>query len=266
MPDISPKAVVAEPAGLAEDVRVGAFSVIGPEATLGAGTVVHNHVTITGRTKIGPDCELFPCCVVGVAHDAHDAAGSCSLAENNVLREHVIVEAGAEADGAGTVLGPGNLLMVGCQVGHDACLEGEGIFANLTRIEPHARVERFVRTAGFTVIKSYVTVGAYAFATGYASVERDVPPYAIVHGLPSVVRSLNTENLRRCGFDPETIGMLKEAFRTLFDGRAAFPDPQRLEAAAKAFDNEHVRFLIDSLRRSAASPTGRRLQPADAHD
>ncbi|KPK82849.1 MAG: hypothetical protein AMJ81_09035, partial [Phycisphaerae bacterium SM23_33] len=132
-------------------------------------------------------------------------------------------------------------------------------------IEPHAWIEKFVRTAGFTVIKSYVTVGAYAFATGYASVERDVPPYAIVHGLPSVVRSLNTENLRRCGFDPATIGILKEAFRTLFDGRAEFPDPQRL-AAAEAFDNEHVRFLIDSLRRSAASPTGRRLQPAGAED
>jgi UDP-N-acetylglucosamine acyltransferase len=262
MPEISPKAAVADPSGLSEDVRVGAFSVIGPDVTVGAGTVVHNHVTITGRTKIGSGCELFPCSVVGVAPDGRHAGGTCSIADNNVLREHVIVEAGTGRGAAGTVLGPNNLLMVGCQIGHDACLEGEGIFANLTRVEPHARIEKFVRTAGFTVIKPYVTVGAYAFATGYASVERDVPPYAIVQGLPSLVRSVNAENLRRCGFDAETISILREAFRTLFDGQAEFPDPQRLRAAADASDNEHVRFLIDSLRRSAASPTGRRLQPA----
>jgi UDP-N-acetylglucosamine acyltransferase len=265
MAEISPKAVVACPAGLAEDVRVGPFAFIGPEATVGAGTVVHNHVTITGRTRIGAGCELFPGCVVGVAPLGLERAGSCTIADRNVLREHVVVEAGGDA-GDGTVLGPGNLLMVAAQVGHDARLEAEGIFANLTRIQPHACVEKFVRTAGFTVIESYVTVGAYTFATGYARIERDMPPYAIVHGLPSQVRGVNAENLRRCGFDAETIGALKEALRSLFDGRAELPDPQRLQAAAEASDDEHVRYLVESIRRSAASPTGRRLQPAGAQE
>lgn len=264
MPDISEKAVVANPAGLADDVRVGPFSYIGPDVTVGAGTVVHSHATITGRTRLGAACELFPGCAAGVGPAGQDEVGTCTIADHNVLREHVIVEAGA-APGPGTVLGPGNLIMVGGHVGHDACLEGDGIFANLTRIAPHAQIEKFVRTAGFAVIAPYVTVGAYAFATGYARVERDVPPYAIVHGLPSLVRSVNTENLRRCGFDAETIAALKEAFRMLFDGRAAFPDPQRLQAAETS-SNEHVRFLVESLRLSAASPTGRRRQPAESPD
>jgi len=243
MADISPKAVVLNPAGLADDVRVGAFSFIGPGVTVGAGTVIHNSVTVVGATAIGAGCELFPGCVAG----------------------HVFVVAGAGGEG-GTVLGDDNLLMVGCHVGHDARIDGEGIFANFTRVEPHGRIEKFVRTSGLTNVVSDATVGAYTFTTGYASVEADVPPYAIVQGLPSTVRSVNVENLRRCGFDEETIRVLKASFRVLFNGRGAGPSPRTLRDVLDGQDNEHVRYLVESLRASLASPTGRRLEPHAAGD
>ncbi|OPX25282.1 MAG: hypothetical protein B1H04_00150 [Planctomycetales bacterium 4484_123] len=266
MPEISKKAAVAKPSALAEDVRVGPFSVIGPEVTIGPGCVVHNNVTILGATRIGANCELFPGCVVGIAPDGGmSETGRCVVDSGNVLREHVIIEAGL-AGGAGTHVGPNNLIMVGCQVRHDAHLEGEGIFANFTCVEAHAHIEKYVRTYGFTAVKSYATVGAYALTTGYASVECDVPPYAIVQGLPTQVRSVNSEGLRRCGFDARTIEAIKAAFRMLFDGRGALPTPEALEATERRFDDEHVRYLIECLRRSAAAPSGRRRQPVDVQD
>ena len=266
MSEISDKAAVANPSALAGDVRVGPFSVIGPEVSIGPGCVVHNNVTILGATRIGANCELFPGCVVGIAPEGdHARAGRCIIESGNVLREHVIVEAGLD-DEAGTYVGPNNLIMVGCQIRHDAHLEGEGIFANFTCVEAHAYIEKYVRTYGFTAVKSYATVGAYALTTGYASVERDVPPYAIVQGLPTQVRSVNSEGLRRCGFDARTIEAIKAAFRMLFDGRGTFPTPEALEATERRFDNEHVRYLIDCLRRSASAPTGRRRQPAHVQD
>ena len=85
------------------------------------------------------DAGLFPGSVVGVAPLGQDEGGPCTIGHNNVLREHVIVEAGGDPAGEGTVIGPENLLMVAVQIGHDARLDGHGIFANLTRIEPHAR-------------------------------------------------------------------------------------------------------------------------------
>ena len=60
--------------------------------------------------------------------------------------------------------------------------------------------------------------------------------------------------------------VLKEAFRMLFDGQASFPDPELLRKVEEAFDNEHVKCLVGALRRSAASPTGRSLQPAEVDD
>jgi len=265
MAEISSKAVVLNPAGLADDVRVGPFSFLGPEVTAGPGTVIANNVTITGRTTIDSQCTFFPGCIIGSAAAGHDGpgrtAGACSIGKGNVIREHVIVEAGQTPDGPGTVIGENNLVMVGCQVGHDARLEGEGLFANFTRIEHHARVEKYVRTSGFTNINLYTTVGAYTFTTGYAGIDRDAPPYAIVQGYPFRVRAVNTENLRRCGFDNQAIAELKGAFRALFDGKPGAPGPEQLRWVEESFPGEHVRYLVESIRRSSASPMGRFLQP-----
>jgi UDP-N-acetylglucosamine acyltransferase len=263
MPEISPKAIVANPAGLADDVRVGAFSYLGPDVFVGPGTIIENGVTIMGRTTIGHHCHLMPCCVVGcppVGVNA-GAAGLCAVGDENAIREHVCIEAGDGA-GRGTVIGDRNLLMVGCQVGHDAVLEGEGIFANCTTIEHHAYVEKFVRTAGSSGVAAYATIGAYTMTGGFGIIDRDAPPFAIVQAAPFRVRVVNDENLRRCGFDADAIAAVKGALRILFRGSAAIPAEQAFRsAAAKHGDNEHVRYLLESLRQTVASPTGRRRQP-----
>jgi len=255
MAEISPKAVVVDAAGLADDVKVGPFSFVGPEVAVGPGTVIANHVTVTARTQIGAGCRLFPGCVVGCAPSGPGAGdAACRIGAGNVIREYVTIEAGA-------TLGDSNLLMVGCHVAHDAVVAGEGIFANFTRIAHHARVEPFVRTSGSTAVEAYATVGAYAFTTGYAEVRSDVPPYAIVQGVPVRVRGLNVENLRRCGFDAASIDALKRAFRLLFNGSRAAPTAEQLTEAEAACENEYVRHLVQSLRRSAAGTGGRALAP-----
>ncbi len=262
MPDISPKAVVENPRGLGDGVRVGPFSYIGPEVIIGPDTIIENSVTIIGRTKIGAKCHLMPCCVVGgsPAGVADSQAGECTVGDENVIREHVSIEAAATRAGQ-TSVGPRNLLMVGCQVGHDAVLDGEGIFANFTSIEHHARIEQFVRTAGCTGIAAYTTIGAYTFTTGYAIIDRDAPPYAIVQGLPFRVRGANAENLRRCGFDADAIAQIRDALRMIFDDGEVRPAEKTIASAAKAFGAEPIAYLIASVRQSAEHPTGRRLQP-----
>ena len=261
---ISPKAIVENPSGLAQDVQVGPFAYIGPEVLIEAGTEVCNNVTIIGRTRIGPRCRLFPGCVIGSrpAEPQAPPAGAapaveCTLGAGNFVREHVCIEAGLDASGGGTLIGENNLLMVGCCV-----CAGQGIFANFTRVGRQARIEKYVRTSGLTHIADYATVGAYTFTTGYAGIDRDAPPYAIVQGLPFRVRSVNSENLRRCGFEAKAIETLKKAFRLIFADWESQPPPGLLTQVLKNFDGEHVRYLVEFLRRSGASPVGRCRQAA----
>lgn len=263
MPELSPKAVVHNPAGLAEDVQVGPFSYLGPDVTAEPGVVIANNVTVTGHTRLGRGCRLFPGCIIGTAAGG-DRPGSdrCVIEPNTTIREHVTIEAGTTP--AGTVVGANSLLMVGCQVGHDAVTEANGIFANFTRIEHHAHVEKFVQTSGFATVSPYATVGAYTYTTGYAIIDRDAPPFAIADGFPFRVRSVNDEKLHRCGFTPEAVGEIKHAFRMIFNGEAVFPTESQLAQAEQQFGGEHVRFLLAFIRRSVASPTGRHLQPAES--
>ncbi|MDL1889972.1 acyl-[acyl-carrier-protein]--UDP-N-acetylglucosamine O-acyltransferase, partial [Nitrospirales bacterium NOB] len=50
---IHPTAVIHPKAVLADDVEVGAYSVIGEHVRIGAGTRVLSHVSIDGWTEIG---------------------------------------------------------------------------------------------------------------------------------------------------------------------------------------------------------------------
>lgn len=245
MVDISRNATVEKSAKLAEDVRVGPFSYIGPHVKIGRGCVIENNVTIVGKTTLGARTHVFPMAVVGAANGGEE--GECIIGNANAIREHVTIYAGAANP---TRIGHDNLIMIGSHVGAGATVGDHGIFANCTSIGPEAAVEDYVRTSGFCAIEAGVTVGAYTFIAGYAGINHDAPPFAMVHGFPMRVRGVNRENLRRCGFGDDDIRALKAAFRELFSDTSDQPDASVLNKLAKsASANAHVRRLVEFLRR-----------------
>ena len=62
---IHPTAVVDESAKLADSVTIGPYSVVGPEVSIGSGTVLHNHVIVQTLTTIGRDNQIYPFTVLG---------------------------------------------------------------------------------------------------------------------------------------------------------------------------------------------------------
>jgi len=237
-------------AKLAGDVRVGPFSYIGPRVRIGPGCVIENNVTVTGRTRLGQENRVFPMAVIGVSEAGPDGRAQCIIGQANTFREHVTVYAGGEGP---TRIGNDNLVMIGCQIGPGASVGGHGIFDNYTQIGRESRIEDYVRTSAFVSVDPGVTVGAYTFATAYAGIDRDAPPFAIVQGFPFRVRGANPQNLRRCGFGDDDICALKAAFRELFDGSQSRPDEEALRRlASDRTANPHVRLLVEAVRRSAA--------------
>lgn len=252
MPQISPQAIVEQGASLAEDVRIGPFSYIGPNVRIEAGCVIENNVTVTGRTTLGEGNHVYPLAVIGESTDGDSDDGECVIGTANTLREHVTVYAGEDEP---TRVGDDNLLMIDCQVGPGAAIGDHCIFANYTHIREQARVEDYVRTSGFCLVNPSVTVGSYTFSAGYVIVDQDAPPFAIIQGSPYRVRGVNTHNLRRCGFGEDDIRSLKDAFRDLYNGQTRRPNPQAISRllSAKA-PNAGVRRLIEFI--SEHSQTG----------
>jgi len=249
MARISPRAIVPHPANLADDVVVGAFSDIGPDVHIGPGGRIANNVTLAGKVRIGADTHVYPFAVIGQPDPPDEAGGEVILGDRNRIREHVVICSGSDGDGR-TRIGNDNLIMVGCYVGPDVQIDDSVVLGNYSQLGRGSHVETHVWSAAFTGTREGVTIGRYTFTSGYARVERDAPPYAMLHGSPCRVRGINTRNLKRCGFSEQAIASLKEAFRGLFNGDGREICPSALAELAGRDDlEEPVRYLVDFLRR-----------------
>lgn len=255
MPKVSRQAIVEKGAQLAEGVTVGPFSYIGPQVRLGAGCVIENNVTILGRTVLGRNNQVFPMCVIGSEDPAaaHPGASrpapapdaTCVLGDANAIREHVTIRGGSDQP---TRIGGDNLIMVDCHLGAGAAVGDHCIFANCTHVGDGGKVEDYVRTSAFTTVEPGAKVGAYTFIAGFAGIDRDAPPFAIVQGFPFRVRGVNTQNLKRCGFGEEDIQALKQAFHEIYSGENGRPDEEALRRLARGpATNPQVLRLLETL-------------------
>ncbi len=256
MPPISPRAIIACPANLAEDVVVGAFSYIGPDVHIASGVHVDNNVTLDGHVEIGADCHIYPYAAIGHADD--NGAGWVRMGARNNIREHSVIFAGDPSTDRGTQIGSDNLLMTGCSIGADVVIGDHIVLGNYSQLAERTRLQTHVWAAAFTVTEADVTVGQFSFTSGYTGIDRDAPPFAVLHGFPFRVRGVNALGLRRCGFTEQQVGSLKELFRTLFD-RSEQPTEETVAKLAARDDlGEHERYLVDFLQAhpAAASKEG----------
>ena len=59
---IHPTALIADSAVLAEDVEVGAYSIIGENVEIGAGSRVDSHAVVNGPTRLGENNHIYQFC------------------------------------------------------------------------------------------------------------------------------------------------------------------------------------------------------------
>ena len=262
MPKISPLASVDPAAGIADDVEIGPFCVVGPHVTIGPGCVLHNHVTIVNHTTLGRDNVLFPGVVLGGPPQDKKFNGEPTrlvVGDNNHFREHVTMHIGTTAGGGVTRVGSNCLFMVNSHVGHDSRLGDNVIFANNVMISGHVVIHNNVNMGGGSGVRHNVTIGEFGFVTALTRVTQDVPPFCIVDGA-NVIRGPNTVGLRRGGFSHDDIDAIDDACKRLFYYRT-----KPFSAAMAEFDtmngiNPNVKRLIDFLRMRDQGKQGRYLE------
>ncbi len=219
---VHPTAVIHSSAELDDGVVVGPYCVIGPRVRIGAGTVLHNHVTVDGPTTIGEENDVYPFAVLGaepqdLKYRGHDT--ELAIGKRNKIREHATIHRGTEFGGGRTVVGNDCLVMVGVHVAHDCVLEDEVVIANGSMLGGHCLVEFGAAIGGGAGVHHFTTIGTLSFVGGMSRISKDVPPYTVVEGSPAEVRKLNTTALMRRKWPVEEIEALREAYRLIFRGQ-----------------------------------------------
>ena len=232
------------PEHLADDVIVGAFACVGPDVHIEAGARVDHHAVLDGRVTVGPDNHIHAFAVIGGAD-----GGAVEIGRAGRIREHSVILAGGP-EGRLTHIGSGVLVSTGCVVGSGAWIDDHVVLGTYSRFDAGARVETHAWTSAFTAVAPEVTIGQYSFTSGYAGIDRDAPPYAVLLGHPYRVRGVNTHNLKRCGFSAETVEGLKKAFRVLFNGIGGEANDAVIAEWSRRGDlDAHQRYLVDFLAR-----------------
>jgi UDP-N-acetylglucosamine acyltransferase len=249
MSRVHPTALVDPAAELADDVEVGAFTLVGPKVRIDAGSWIGPHVVVTGRTTIGRNNRIFQFASIGEEPQDKKYGGEDTelvIGDNNTIRELCTFSRGTVQGGGKTVIGNDNWIMACVHIAHDCILGDNIVMANNASLAGHVTVGDWAILSGYSLIHQFCNVGAHSLTSFASHVNQSIPPYVTVSGEKARAKGVNAEGLKRRGYSAEQIQQVRRAYKVLY--RSGLPlEEARERLAEMAQDHEEVRPLVDFL-------------------
>ncbi|MEP7185617.1 MAG: acyl-ACP--UDP-N-acetylglucosamine O-acyltransferase [Rhodanobacter sp.] len=255
---IHPTALIDPSAIVGDNVSIGAYTVIGAEVEIGDGTVIGPHVVIEGPTRIGRDNQITQFASLGGAPQDKKFAGERTelvIGDRNLIREFATINRGTGEGGGITRIGDDNWVLAYVHVAHDCKIGNNVVFSNYSALAGHAEIGDWTILSGYSGVHQFCKVGAHAFIGMGCLVSHDVPPFVMManeqHGRP---RGINSEGLKRRGFDAARISAIKRAYRTLYMAGLSLQEArEKLVDQANASDDVKAMLaFIDHSERALA--------------
>src|SRR6187399_2332179 len=250
---IHPTAIIDPGAEIGAGTNVGPYCVIGPDVVLGANCWLQHHVTLCGPMKAGAKNKFYAYCSIGQQTQDLKYRGEptyLEIGDENTFREFVTVNRSTTSEGK-TRIGRGGNYLAYSHIGHDCHVGDAVVFSNNGTLAGHVQVGDHAVMGGLTAVHQFCRLGRYAITGGCSKIVQDVPPFMIADGNPAKVRGINVIGLERSGFKPETVKMIKEAFRLIY--RSKYNTRQAIEAIRSELPsipeiNQIVEFIQQTER------------------
>jgi UDP-N-acetylglucosamine acyltransferase len=255
MSGVHEKALVDPAARLADDVEIGAFSIVGPDVTIGQGSRIGPHVVVTGRTTIGTNTRIFQFASIGEEpqdkkYDGEDT--ELVIGDNNTIRELCTFSRGTIQGGGKTIIGNNNWIMACVHIAHDCKLGDNIIMANNASLAGHVTVGDWAILSGYSLIHQFCNVGEHSFTSFASHVNQSIPPYVTVSGEKARAKGVNTEGLKRRGYTPEQVQQVRRAYKLLY--RSGLPlEEARERLNEMAEEHDEIKPWIEFLNTTVKS-------------
>ena len=251
---IDSKSLIHESASIADNVKIGAYSIIDKNVSIGEGTVIKEHAVIRENTTIGKNNCIYQFATIGEEPQDlkyHDEHTTCTIGDNNVIREYTSIHRGTKDGISNTEIGNNNLLMAYTHVAHDCIIENNCILSNAASLAGHVKLESNVSLGGFTLVHQFCHIGKYAFSGLGTVISQDVTPYTLIAGNHAKAYKINSEGLRRKNFDDKSIRDLEKCFKIFI--KSTKPLNERLSLFKDINStcnhvNSFVDFILNSKR------------------
>jgi UDP-N-acetylglucosamine acyltransferase len=249
---IHPQAIIEEGAIIGDNVTVGPWSFIGKNVVIGDNCVINSHVVIKGPSRIGKNNRFFQFCSIGeecqdLKYD--DEPTELVIGDSNIFREGCTIHRGTIQDNSLTQIGSHNLFMAYAHVAHDCIVGDHCILANNASLAGHVHVGDRVIFGAMSGVHQFCHIGSHSFVAGGSIVLKDIPAYITASGHPAAPFGLNSEGLKRRGFDKPALLNLKRAYKAVYRKKLSVEDAL-LELAELAKESPEVTVLADSIKNS----------------
>ena len=219
MNQISPLAFVHPEAKLGDNNIIGPFCYIDRNTILGDGNILQNSVTINYGARIGNNNEIMPGASLSTKPQDLKFKGEdsiCEIGDGNSIRENVTISRGTASKGT-TIVGNNNLLMENMHIDHDCVIGNECIIGNSTKLAGEVIIEDRAIISATVLVHQFCHVGSYVMVQGGSRTSMDIPPFIIAGKEPIRYAGVNIIGLRRRGFSNETIELIHNAYRILYN-------------------------------------------------
>jgi len=252
-PQIHPTAIVDPHATIGAGTKIGPYCIIAGGVTLGRDCWLQHHVTLAGPMTAGARNKFYAYCSIGQQTQDLKYQGEptyLEIGDENTFREFVTVNRSTTSAGKTRIGNCGNFLAYS-HIGHDCTVGDAVIFSNNGTLAGHVEIGDHAIMGGLTAVHQFCKIGRYAITGGCSKIVQDIPPFMIADGNPAKVRGINLVGLERSGFPPESVKIIKEAFRLIY--RSKYNTRQAVEAIrnelpATAEIDQIVEFIGQSER------------------
>ena len=250
-PLIHPTAIIDKKSKIGNNVRIGAFCVIGKNVILRDDVSLHSHVVVEGPTVIGRKTQIFQFSVIGTPaqHNLFEGEpASLEIGEENIIREKVSIHRGTKIGGMKTVVGDNNFILADCHIAHDCKVGNNNILANCVALGGHVTLGNNCYMGAYSAVQQFVRIGDIAMIGAMAKVTEDIIPYSIADGMPCRLRSVNTIGLHRQNFSKGQISEIRAVYKAVFKKGGDFAS-RLVEARKLLNDPESVAWkLLEFIR------------------
>jgi UDP-N-acetylglucosamine acyltransferase len=135
-------------------------------------------------------------------------------------------------------------------IAHDCLVGDHVIIANSTNLAGHVEIGEWAILGGATQIHQFCKIGAHAMTGAGTVLLHDLPPYVMASGNTAAAYGINSEGLRRRGFDAMRINAIRRAYKTLYKSGLTMQqarDALRASIAQDEAARADVAMLVDFL-------------------
>lgn len=230
---ISPLAHVDPSAKLGNDVKIHPFAFIDADVEIGDGCEIMSYTSIISGTRMGKNNKVYQGSIIGADPQDFRWKGEktyCYIGDNNVIREHVIINRGIHTDG-GTRIGNGTFIMAESHIGHDCEITGNSVIGNGVTFGGNVHVDENVILSSNSIMHEGSKIGKWALVKGGCRIAGNVPPFVIIAHNPARYYGVNAYVMRKRGFSEQEIDEIAKAYRHIYQsGSSVFNALRRVEA------------------------------------